>query len=77
MCLLFLLMISTFSGCSETEVENDNSGERFYLAIDGLGNDVYVDKETGVMYFFRKQGYGGGLTVMVDADGKPLIWEGN
>lgn len=76
-CLLFLLTVSTFSGCSETEVENDNSGERFYRAIDGLYNDVYVDKETGVMYFYRKKGNSGGLTVMVDEDGKPLIWEGN
>lgn len=29
------------------------------------------------MYFYRKKGYSGDLTVMVDADGKPLIWEGN
>lgn len=72
MFLLFLLIVSTFSGCLETEVKNDNQGERFYCAIDGLGNEVYVDKETGVMYL-----YCGGLTVMVDADGKPLIWEEN
>ena len=72
-----MLIASTFSGCSETEVENNNQGERFYLAIDGLYNDVYVDKETGVMYFYRKKGYSGGLTVMVDEDGKTLIWEGN
>lgn len=77
MCLLFLLIVSTFSGCLETEVKNDNQGERFYCAIDGLYNDVYVDEETGVMYFYRKKGYSGGLTVMVDAAGKPLIWEGN
>lgn len=77
MCLLFLLSASIFCGCSEAKVENDNSGERFYLAIDGLYNDVYVDEETGVMYFYRKKGNNGGLTVMVDEDGKPLIWEGN
>lgn len=77
MCLLFFLAISTFCGCSEAKVESDNSGERFFLAIDGLYNDVYVDKETGVMYFYRKKVNSGGLTVMVDADGKPLIWEGN
>ena len=77
MCLLFLLAVSTFCWCSEVKVENDNSGERFYRAIEGLYNDVWVDKETGVMYFYRKEGYSGGLTVMVDEDGKPLIWEGN
>lgn len=34
---------------------------------------VIVDKETGVNYLFFKDGYGGGLTVLVDADGKPII----
>lgn len=77
LCLLFLLSVSTFCGCEEAKVENDNSGERFYRAIEGWYNDVWVDKETGVMYFYRGEGYSGGLTVMVDEDGKPLIWEGN
>lgn len=76
-CILFFACSLYFCGCSEAKVENDNSGERFYRAIEGWYNDVLVDKETGVMYFYRKEGYSGGLTVMVDEDGKPLIWEGN
>jgi hypothetical protein len=31
------------------------------------------DTETGVHYLFWDSGYGGGLTVMVDAEGKPLV----
>lgn len=34
---------------------------------------VLVDKETGVNYLFFNESYGGGLTVLVDADGKPIV----
>ncbi|MCL2653128.1 MAG: DUF6440 family protein [Propionibacteriaceae bacterium] len=36
-------------------------------------NRVLRDRETGVLYLFRIEGYGGGLTVLVDRDGKPLV----
>ena len=35
--------------------------------------DVIVDTETGVNYLFVHRGYGGGLTPLIDADGKPII----
>ena len=35
--------------------------------------EIWVDKETGVNYLFHQAGYAGGLTVMVDADGKPIV----
>jgi len=34
---------------------------------------VIRDNETGVLYMFQQEGYGAGLTVMVDEDGKPLV----
>ena len=34
---------------------------------------IIVDKETGVNYLFVCRGYGGGLTPLLDADGKPII----
>jgi hypothetical protein len=34
---------------------------------------VIRDNETGVMYLVHQEGYGMGLTVMVDAEGKPLV----
>ena len=37
------------------------------------GTRVITDKETGVQYLFAFSGYGGGLTVLVDKDGKPLL----
>jgi hypothetical protein len=34
---------------------------------------IIVDKETGVNYLFVHRGYGGGLTPLLDEDGKPII----
>ncbi len=40
----------------------------------GLGSiKILVDKETGVNYLFCSSGYAGGLTVLLDKDGKPII----
>jgi len=40
----------------------------------GMSRESYVlrDRETGVLYLFHLNGFGGGLTVLVDRDGKPL-----
>lgn len=37
---------------------------------------VDVDKETGVNYLFIVSGYAGGLTPLLDAEGKPVITKG-
>ena len=34
---------------------------------------IWVDKQTGVQYLFRYSGSAGGLTPLLDADGKPQI----
>ena len=34
---------------------------------------ILVDKETGVNYLFSSCGYAGGMTVLLDQDGKPII----
>jgi hypothetical protein len=36
-------------------------------------DSVFVDRVTGVNYLFHNGGYPGGLTVLVDRDGKPLV----
>ncbi len=35
--------------------------------------EIWVDKETGVNYIYRRSGYSGGLTVLLDSEGKPVI----
>lgn len=35
--------------------------------------EIWVDKETGVNYLFRQSGYSGGMTVLLDREGKPVV----
>ncbi len=35
--------------------------------------DILVDRETGVNYVYASHGYGGGLTVLLNRDGTPVI----
>ena len=37
------------------------------------GVEIWVDKKTGVNYLYKSAGYSGGLTVLVDSEGKPII----
>lgn len=40
----------------------------------GMGSmEIWVDRETGVNYLHRANGYAGGLTVLLDQEGKPVI----
>ena len=39
----------------------------------GGAMEIWGDKETGVNYLYRSTGYSGGMTVLLDADGKPVI----
>lgn len=36
---------------------------------------IFRDRETGVCYLHQWSGVGGGLTVLVDKDGKPVVME--
>lgn len=35
--------------------------------------EIWVDKETGVNYIFHQNGYSGGMTPLLDKDGKPVV----
>ena len=37
------------------------------------GNEIWVDTVTGVNYFYHNAGYGAGLTVLLDREGKPVV----
>ena len=37
------------------------------------GVEILVDKETGVNYMYCSSGYSGGLTPLLDRDGKPIV----
>lgn len=47
--------------------------EKVYTQGTMTAIEIWVDKETGVNYIFRQSGYAGGMTVLLDKDGKPVI----
>lgn len=72
---VFLLL----SGCAKVEkaeIMQRNVG-RFVVVEDAMDWDVVADRKTGVMYAVSQGGYNrGNFTLLVDAEGKPLIWKG-
>ncbi len=42
-------------------------------AFDACQCRVLVDRKTGVNYLWTASGYAGGLTVLLDAEGKPIV----
>ena len=63
------------AGCSDTA--NVSAGQDSTMVLVGSGRNhlIYADKDTGVMYLYMGSGYGSGLTVMLNADGTPKIWQ--
>ena len=61
-----------FAGCSPS-AEQASSGPPRFVEIDSSGEpfSIYVDTMTDVEYA-RSDGYSHPLTLLVDADGKPL-----
>lgn len=41
----------------------------------GVSNvmEIWVDRETGIQYLYHSTGYSGGLTPLLDKEGKPLL----
>lgn len=52
------------------------SNDRFILVHNEDGLKIYCDKKTKVMYLVKSVYKGGGITLLVDVDGKPLLYEG-
>ena len=50
----------------------DKRFKRIYTQDMGA-TEIWVDLETGVNYLYHSSGYSGGLTVMLDQEGKPIV----
>lgn len=70
------LVIGEFHGNVEDGTKMAKKEERFIKTYSqGSMNvtEIWVDKETGVNYLYHVSGYSGGLTPLLDRDGKPVI----
>ena len=53
--------------------KNNERFEKVYTQGISSVIEIWVDKETGVNYMYRSSGYGGGITPLLDKEGKPVI----
>jgi hypothetical protein len=65
---ILTLLTLALCGCTKAEASN----HRLRTLDTGLMYEIYVDNLTGIQYL---RTYKGGVCVMVDAEGQPLIWE--
>ena len=82
--IAMLLAVLMLAGCdtmgkvdagqiADAEVDN----HMFMVVSVELYGNVLVDKATGVMYWMSNGSYNtGNLTLLINADGTPRIWEG-
>lgn len=78
--LAYILILSMLllSGCKRVESVNvNNKDTSMFVIVEVTGTwEVVYHKETKVMYVVSCGAYNAGsFTVLVDADGKPMLWE--
>jgi hypothetical protein len=77
LCLtIIIILFLTFVGCTTIE-DRDIPDSSMFIRVEcerlsGYVYSIVYHKETKVMYAVSYQGI---FTVMVDADGDPLLWE--
>lgn len=77
--LLSCLILAGCGSAAKTEEAAGPTNVTRFEKVDGVLGlyDIYADRETGVMYAVSRGTYNqGNFTMLVDADGKPLLWKG-
>lgn len=69
-----LVFISLLTGCRADMPEYKGNTRYFRIISDEINGEIVYDTRTGVEYW-RSDGYSNVLTVLVDADEKPLIYD--
>jgi hypothetical protein len=54
-------------------MKKDERFEKIYSQGALTVTEIWVDRETGVNYLFHKDGYSGGLTPLLDREGKTVV----
>ena len=83
---LVLAIVLMLAGCSKGKIgkidaeqiaDAETNNRMFMVVSNEWGGSVLVDKATGVMYWMSNWDYNAGtLTLLINADGTPRIWEG-
>lgn len=78
--MVIALCACLFAGCgSSPAVEKEVSKESSFVIVEyGASYYIVYHKDTKVMYTLSASGYNcGSFCLLVNADGTPMIWEGN
>ena len=67
-----MIDIAVTTGCDAVKFQK-RTVEKVYSQGTVNVMEIWVDKETGVNYVFYKSGYAGGMTPLLDRDGKPVV----
>ena len=83
--LMALIMILTLASCIKKSGDNAYHSSRFIVASENQGarnnpfsyytETVFYDKETGVMYLGVRAGSQLAMTVLLNADGTPMLYK--
>ncbi len=79
--MLTLGLLFSLTGCNYSEVETEektkeDTSSMFVCVEESLSWIVVYHKETKVMYVISDGSYNHGtFTVLLDADGSPMLWE--
>ena len=76
--LIIVSIILMFTGCTSTraEAKEVDDGNTFILVDADYYCWIVYHKDTKVMYAVSRSGYNAGTyTVLVNADGTPMIWK--
>lgn len=72
--IVVISILFVLTGCTSSEAKTE---KRFIEIYRGFNVVVYYDNQTKVQYASCMNGHGGtALTVLLDAEGKPLLYEG-
>lgn len=84
--LIIIVIASVLSGCSRNKGDEKlaaDISQRFIEVADHISftdkydYSVFVDSETKVMYLVIYGGYRAGITVILNADGTPMLYDGD
>lgn len=77
MIVILLIVMTMLTGCGATveKKEISSSKSMFVLVEKTDWWHVVYHKDTKVMYAVSMGGYNGTFTVLVDKEGKPMLWE--
>lgn len=79
--LVLVMPMLVLCGCNDPRTskvgQEYNIGNITFVKVEQSGDFcILVDKETRVMYLYDRGDYHGGITALLNADGSPMLYEG-